>query len=105
MKIRLFTPGPVETPVRVPRALSAVPPHHRTDVFRDMLRRVTRELQWLHGTEGEVFLLAASGTGGMEAAVVNLMSPGDKALVPSAGKFGDRWASILKAYGVAHDVI
>lgn len=105
MKIRLFTPGPVEIPVRILRALSAVPPHHRTDVFRDTLRRVTRELQWLHGTEGEVFLLSASGTGGMEACVVNLMSQGDKALVPTAGKFGDRWASILKAYGVAHETI
>ncbi len=105
MKIRLFTPGPVEIPVRILRALSAVPPHHRTDVFRDTLRRVTRELQWVHGTEGEVFLLSASGTGGMEACVVNLMSPGDKALVPTAGKFGDRWASILKAYGVAHETI
>ncbi len=105
MKIRLFTPGPVEIPARILRALSAVPPHHRTDVFRDTLRRVTRELQWLHGTEGEVFLLSASGTGGMEACVVNLMSQGDKALVPTAGKFGDRWASILKAYGVAHETI
>jgi aspartate aminotransferase-like enzyme len=105
MKIRLFTPGPVEIPVRILRALSAVPPHHRTDVFRDTLRRVIRELQWLHGTEGEVFLLAASGTGAMEAAVVNLMSPGERALVPTAGKFGDRWASILKAYGVPHEVL
>jgi aspartate aminotransferase-like enzyme len=105
MKIRLFTPGPVEIPARILRALSAVPPHHRTDVFRDTLRRVTRELQWLHGTEGEVFLLAASGTGGMEAAVVNLLGPGDRALVPSAGKFGDRWANLLKAFGVPHEVI
>jgi aspartate aminotransferase-like enzyme len=105
MKIRLFTPGPVEIPGRILRALSQVPPHHRTDVFRDVLRRVTRELKWLHGTEGEMFVLSASGTGAMETAVVNLMAPGDKALVPSAGKFGDRWASILKAYGVAHEVI
>ena len=105
MKIRLFTPGPVEIPARILRALSAVPPHHRTDVFRDTLRRVTRDLQWLHGTAGEVFLLSASGTGGMEAAVVNLMAPGDKALVPTAGKFGERWAGILKAYGVSHETI
>jgi len=105
MKIRLFTPGPVEIPPRVLRALSQVPPHHRTDVFRDTLKRVIASLQWLHGTKGEVFLLSASGSGAMEAAVVNLMSPTDKALVPSAGKFGDRWASILKAYGVLHEVI
>src|SRR5438093_10143044 len=103
MKIRLFTPGPVEIPVRILRALSQVPPHHRTDVFRDTLRRVLAELQWLHGTAGEVFLLSASGTGAMEAAVVNLMGPADRALVPTAGKFGDRWTSILKAYGLAHE--
>jgi len=103
VKTRLFTPGPVEIPVRILRALSQTPPHHRTDVFRDTLRRVTQELKWIHGTEGEVFVLAASGTGAMEAAVVNLMAPGDRAFVPAAGKFGDRWASILKAYGVAHE--
>jgi aspartate aminotransferase-like enzyme len=105
MKIRLFTPGPVEIPPRVLRALAQVPPHHRTEVFRDTLKRVIAALQWLHGTQGEVFLLSASGSGAMEAAVVNLMAPSDTALVPSAGKFGDRWASILKAYGVAHEVI
>ncbi len=105
MKIRLFTPGPVEIPPRILQALSQVPPHHRTDVFRDTLRHVIQDLRWLHGTEGEVFLLGASGTGAMEAAVVNLLSAKDRALVPSAGKFGDRWASILKAYGVPHQVI
>ena len=105
MKIRLFTPGPVEIPVRVLRALSAVPPHHRTDVFRDVMRRVTADLQWLHGTAGEVFILAASGTGGMEASVVNFLAPGDRALVTTAGKFGERWASILKAYGVPHQTL
>jgi aspartate aminotransferase-like enzyme len=105
MKIRLFTPGPVEIPARILRALSAVPPHHRTDVFREVMKRVTADLKWLHGTEGEVFVVAASGTGAMEAAVVNLMTPADKALVPTAGKFGDRWASILKAYGVAHETM
>lgn len=105
MKIRLFTPGPVEIPARVLRALSQVPPHHRTDVFRDVMKRITEELKWLHGTAGEVFVLSASGTGAMEAAVVNLMGPADRALVPIAGKFGERWASILKAYGVAHETI
>jgi aspartate aminotransferase-like enzyme len=105
MKIRLFTPGPVEIPPRILRALSAVPPHHRTEVFRDTLRRVLAELRWVHGTEGEMFLLSSSGTGAMEAAVVNLLGPTDKALVATAGKFGDRWASILKAYGVAHEVL
>ena len=105
MKIRLFTPGPVEIPPRVLRALSQVPPHHRTQVFRDTFKHVLEELRWLHGTEGEMYLLSASGTGAMEAAVVNLLGATDKALVPTAGKFGDRWASILKAYGVPHETI
>jgi aspartate aminotransferase-like enzyme len=103
MKIRLFTPGPVEIPARILLALARVPPHHRTDVFRETLRRVLQGLQWLHGTAGEVFLLGASGTGAMEAAVVNLLSARDRALVPTAGKFGDRWAGILEAYGVPHE--
>jgi aspartate aminotransferase-like enzyme len=105
MKTRLYTPGPVEIPARILRALSQVPPHHRTDVFRQTILRVTEELKRLHGTEGEVFLLAASGTGAMEAAVVNFLGSGDKALVATAGKFGDRWASILKAYGIAHETL
>ena len=105
MKIRLFTPGPVEIPARILRALAQVPPHHRTEGFRDTLRRVVEALRALHGTQGEVFLLSASGTGAMEAAVVNLMAPGEKALAVAGGKFGERWASILKAYGVPVDVV
>ena len=104
-KTRLFTPGPVEIPPRVLRALSQEQPHHRTDVFRGALKRVTEALRWLHGTEGEVFLLAASGTGAMEAAVVNLMAPGERALAISGGKFGERWAALLKAYGIGHEVV
>src|SRR6266705_5084065 len=99
---RLYTPGPVEIPVRVLRALSQVPPHHRTDAFRAVYKRVTEAMRELHGTQGEVFLLAASGSGAMEAAVVNLMSPGEKALVITGGKFGERWKGLLGAYGVPH---
>jgi aspartate aminotransferase-like enzyme len=102
IKTRLFTPGPVEIPVRVLRALSQPAPHHRTDGFRATMKSVTAKLQALHGTAGEVFLLPASGTGGMEAAVVNLMSRERRALVLAGGKFGERWASLLKTYGVPH---
>jgi len=102
---RLFTPGPVEMPVRILRALSQVPPHHRTEVFRATLKRVTEAMRELHHTQGEVFLLGASGTGAMEAAVVNLMSPADKALVIVGGKFGERWMNLLKAYGVPFEKI
>src|SRR6266850_2993569 len=104
-RTRLFTPGPVEIPARVLRALSQVPPHHRTEEFRATLTRVTDQLRELHVTAGEVFLLAASGTGAMEAAVVNLMSPGEKALAITGGKFGERWKSLLASYGVAHETL
>jgi aspartate aminotransferase-like enzyme len=99
LKTRLFTPGPVEIPPRILRALSQVPPHHRTDVFRETLRRVTERLRTLHGTEGEVFLFAGSGTSAMEAAVVNVVAPGEKSLAIAGGKFGERWAKIVEAYG------
>ncbi|HET9326843.1 MAG TPA: alanine--glyoxylate aminotransferase family protein [Candidatus Eisenbacteria bacterium] len=104
-RARLFTPGPVEIPVRILRALSQVPPHHRTEVFRATFKRVTESMRELHRTQGELFLIGASGTGAMEAAVVNLLSPSDKALVIVGGKFGERWMNLLKAYGVAFEKI
>jgi aspartate aminotransferase-like enzyme len=103
--MRLYTPGPVEIPARILRALSQVPPHHRTDDFRATFRRVTAGLQWLHGTAGEVFLFAASGSGAMEAAVTNLMSPGEQALAVVGGKFGERWQKLLEAFGVPHETL
>lgn len=102
---RLFTPGPVEIPVRILRAMSVTQPHHRTEVFRATFKKVTEDLQWLHQTKGDVLMLASSGTGALEAAVVNFMAPGEKALVLVGGKFGERWANICKAYGVPHDTI
>jgi serine---pyruvate transaminase len=105
IKTRLFTPGPVEIPPRILRALSQVPPHHRTDVFRPVVRRVLEELRRLHQTQGEVFLLGCSGTGAMEAAVANLVGPEERVLAIAGGKFGERWVGILKAYGVPHELI
>ena len=104
-RTRLFTPGPVEIPPRILRVLGAAAPHHRTDAFRETIKRVTEKLRWLHGTEGEVFLLGASGTGAMEAAVVSVVAPGSRALTIAGGKFGERWGSLLKAYGIEHEVI
>jgi aspartate aminotransferase-like enzyme len=102
---RLFTPGPVEIPVRILRAMSQVPPHHRTDVFRETYKRVSEDLRWAHQTQGEVVMFAASGTGAMEATVVNLMEPGKKALCLVGGKFGERWGNICRAYGIAYETI
>jgi aspartate aminotransferase-like enzyme len=105
MKLRLFTPGPVEIPVRVLEALGRPAPHHRTEAFRTILKGVTQGLGELFGTEGTVVTLAASGSGALEAAVVNLVEPGSRTLVVEGGKFGERWAKILKAYGQEPDVL
>jgi aspartate aminotransferase-like enzyme len=105
LKTRLFTPGPVEIPARVLAALAKPAPHHRTEGFRTILSSVTKDLIALFGTEGTVVTLAASGSGALEAAVVNLVEPGMPTLVVEAGKFGERWAKILKAYGQSPDVL
>ncbi len=104
-RTRLFTPGPVEIPFRVLRALTQIPPHHRTDAFREQFKRVTEGLRQLHGTRGEVFILASSGTGAMQATVTNIMAPGEKALAIVGGKFGERWAKLLTAFDVPNEVI
>lgn len=105
MKTRLFTPGPVEVPARILAALARPAMHHRTAAFRAILVEATRGMTELFGTEGTVVTLAASGSGALEAAVVNLVEPRTRPLVVEAGKFGERWAKILKAYGVEVDVL
>ena len=102
-RLRLFTPGPVEIPDRILNALAQPPPHHRTDEFRATVLRVSEALRTLHGTTGEVFLLGSSGTGAMESAVINLLAPGERALALGGGKFGERWAKLLEAFGVPHE--
>jgi len=99
-KQRLLTPGP--TPL-YPKALYAMlgsDLHHRTDDFRNVYKSVLADLKELMGTANDVLVLVASGTGAMEASVTNCFSPGDKVIVCSAGKFGERWGEITKAYGL-----
>jgi aspartate aminotransferase-like enzyme len=105
LKIRLFTPGPVEIPPRLLAALARPALHHRTEGFRQILSAATQGLVELFGTEGTVVTLGASGSGGMEAAAVNLVEPGTRPLVVEAGKFGERWGKILKAYGVEPEIL
>ncbi|GAB4247096.1 MAG: alanine--glyoxylate aminotransferase family protein [Acidobacteriota bacterium] len=99
-KIRLFTPGP--TPLIPEAQLAQAKPliHHRTPEFRSLLLETRRNLQQIFRTESEVLVLASSGTGAMEAAVANLHAPGEKVLAVVAGKFGERWAELAKAYGL-----
>jgi aspartate aminotransferase-like enzyme len=97
-KVRLFTPGPTPLLPAAQFAMAAADIHHRTAEFRALYQRVLAQLRDFVGTKNDVILLASSGTGAMEAAVSNLTSPGDRVLVLSAGKFGERWTSLAKAF-------
>jgi aspartate aminotransferase-like enzyme len=99
-KYHLLAPGPTPIPPEVLQALSRPILHHRTPEFETLFARVRAALAELLETRSEVIVLAASGTGAMEAAAVNLLSPGDEAIVVRCGKFGERWADIGKAFGV-----
>ena len=104
-KYRLFAPGP--TPVSEETSLEMARPiiHHRTADFEKVVEEVRTNLKWLFQTKNEVLLLASSGTGAMEGAVVNSLSAGDKVIVVDGGKFGERWWKICKAYGVEADAV
>jgi len=101
----LLTPGPTPLPPLVLEAMSRPIIHHRTPQFQEILKEATEGLKYVYQTKNDVFVLASSGTGAMEAAVVNLLSAGDNALVVQGGKFGERWTEICKAYGINVDII
>jgi aspartate aminotransferase-like enzyme len=104
-KTRLFTPGPTPLLPAAQFAMAAADIHHRTPEFRALYERVLSQLKTFVGTKNDVLLLASSGTGAMEAAVSNLTSPGDRVLVLSAGKFGERWEALAKAFGCQVDLL
>lgn len=104
-KTRLFTPGPTPLLPAAQFAMAAADIHHRTAEFRALYQRVLDQLKTFVDTKNDVLLLASSGTGAMEAAVSNLTSPGDRVLVLSAGKFGERWVALANAFGCAVDVV
>lgn len=101
----LLTPGPTPIPPQV--ALKEALPiiHHRTAEFSAIFADVSEGLKYIFQTKNDVYMMASSGTGAMESAVVNLLSPGDSALVAACGNFGERWAKIMEAYGVKPTVI
>jgi len=101
----LLTPGPTPIPPLVAQAEARPIIHHRTPQFQAILKEAHEGLKYVFQTSNEVFILASSGTGGLEAAVINFLSPGDTVISVDAGKFGERWAEICKAYGVNCDVI
>lgn len=96
----LLTPGPTPVPPEVREALGRPAIHHRTSEFQGILKEAAAGLQRIFKTRQDVFILTSSGTGAMEAAVVNLLSPGDEALVIRGGKFGERWGEICQGYGI-----
>ena len=100
MRQRIFTPGPTQIPERVTVAMSQPFPYHRGPEFKKLFAEVTANLQYVFQTQGEVLLFTASGTGGMEACVANLLLAGQKALVIVAGKFGERWQELCAAFGI-----
>ena len=99
-KQRLLTPGPTPLYPKALHAMMGSDIHHRTEDFRNLYRAVLADLKQVFGTSNDVLALVASGTGALEAAVTNLFSPGDRVVVCTAGKFGERWVEIVKAYGL-----
>ena len=104
-KTRLFTPGPTPLLPAAQFAMAAADMHHRTPEFRALYQKVLAQLKVFVGTKNDVLLLSSSGTGAMEASVSNLTSPGDQVLVLTAGKFGERWVELAKAFGCVAEVV
>jgi aspartate aminotransferase-like enzyme len=100
VKKYLMTPGPTPVPAAVASAQAADMVSHRGREFHELFQYVATTLREVVGTSHDIYLLTGSGTSAMEAAVANVMSPGEKALVVRGGHFGNRWADILKEYGV-----
>ena len=104
-KNRLFTPGPTPLLPQAQTAMASYSAHHRTADFRALFTRVLADLKEFIGTKNDVLVLSSSGTGFMEASISNLTSPGDRVLVLSSGKFGERWTSLAKAFGCAVETV
>ncbi len=105
MKKRLFTPGPISVPEDVLLEMAKPIIHHRTPEFLQIAQQAVEGLKYFFQTKNDVFIIAGSGTAAMEASVVNLLSPGDKALVISGGKFGERFVELIKTYNCEPVVI
>lgn len=98
-------PGPTPVPPRVLQAMAAPIIQHRGPEFKEILWETTKEIQNLYQTQNDVLILTSSGTGGMEAAVTNFLSPGDKALIVSIGSFGERFKKICQTFGVRFEAL
>lgn len=99
-KYYLLSPGPTPVPETVLSVAAEPIIHHRTPEFSKIFMEVTEGLKYVFQTKEDVYILAASGTGAMETAVINTLSPGDKVITINGGKFGERWGNICRAYGL-----
>ncbi|MGB3401717.1 MAG: alanine--glyoxylate aminotransferase family protein [Microcoleaceae cyanobacterium] len=104
-KLMLMIPGPTPVPEQALLAMAKHPIGHRSGDFSQIMAEVTENLKWLHQTQNDVLILTASGTGAMEAGMINFLSRGDRVLCGCNGKFGDRWVEVAKAYGLEVEVI
>ena len=100
MKPRLFTPGPTPVPEETLLELAKPVTYHRSKEQQQVFAEVIEDLKYVYQTQGTVMILTASGTGGMEAAVTSSLTAGQKAILLSAGRWGERWKGILKAFGI-----
>lgn len=96
----IMAPGPTPVPEDVLLEIAKPIIHHRTSQYQEIFKKANEGLKYLFKTENDVFTFASSGTGAMEAAVINILSSGDKAIVVRGGKFGERFSEICTAYGV-----
>ncbi len=99
-KYYLLSPGPTPVPESVLSSAAEPIIHHRTPEFSKIFMEVTEGLKYVFGTKEDVYILAASGTGAMETAVINTLSPGDRVITINGGKFGERWGNICRAFGL-----
>ncbi|HEX4049007.1 MAG TPA: alanine--glyoxylate aminotransferase family protein [Elusimicrobiota bacterium] len=101
----MLTPGPTPLPPQVLEAMSRPLIHHRTEEFGKLFVQVIEDMKWVYRTKHTVLMMTCSGTGAMESAVTNLLSPGDSTLVCTTGAFGDRFVAIHKAFGLSPVVL
>ena len=99
-KLMLMIPGPTPVPEAALLAMAKHPMGHRSKEFDAIFAECTENLKWLHQTKSDVLSLTVSGTGAMEAGIINFLSAGDRVLVGTNGKFGERWAEVAEAYGL-----
>ena len=100
LKPRLFTPGPTPVPEETLLELARPVTYHRTAEQKQIFGEVLEDLKYVYQTKNDVICLTSSGTGGMEAAVSNLLAPGRKAILLTAGRWGERWRGIMKGFGI-----